>query len=533
VRARFTAPAWSTSLPLLDGYAGQWTTLRDAACRDRAPAAARCLDDRLAAFQTVVGHLDPADPAGTEFQVGGLARLSDCASPEFLAVLARGPADGWRAGQMRGAGDPVTTAVSIGGEWSEMVHAAIVVDGDVVMAGYAGAGSGVLGTAVDVPTGGRTGFVARVHDGRVRWLVAGARALGVAAGEHGDVVIAGFYRDGARLGDYRFPAAAGQDCYVASLDRASGAVRWVRTCGASRFGQARAVAVDAAGNVYVAGDVTGSARFGGATPHDAGATAGSSPFVASWSPDGALRWVTAGRDGTDSRSRGLAVAGDAVIVGAQVTRGGRFGDRPLAPDGCLVARLAADSGAIVWLREVAGARLGCEVTAVAVAGDRVAVGGADWAPALGAWVAERALADGAVRWERQLSGGPDRVLGVAYGPDGLLAAAGRFSGAELQVDDVVVPNRGRNDGFVLRLDERGHAVDGLGIGGPSEEVARSIGHGPGGRLWVAGRFESDAVVAGHTLTWRGYPDGFLLELTPPLSAGSSPRPRSPAPAAAP
>ncbi|HUQ01726.1 MAG TPA: protein kinase [Kofleriaceae bacterium] len=543
VRARFAAPAWSTSLPVLDGYASQWTTLREAACRDRSRAAERCLDDRLAAFEYAVAHLDPDDPAGTEKWVGGLTRLSDCASPEFLTLLDRGPAEGWK-GEGGGAGGPVATSASIGGAWSDMVHAAIAIggdgDGDVVMTGFVGAGSGVLGVAVDAPTGARTGFVARVHDGRVRWLLPGARALALAAGERGDVLVAGFYRDGARLGDFQLPAiAASQDCFVASLDRETGAVHWVRTCGASRLGQARTVAVDTAGNVYVAGDFAGTARFGGETPRDAGATSTSAPFVASWSGDGTLRWVTTGQTAESSRSRGLAVAGDAVVVGGQITRGGSLGDRTLAPDGCFVARLAAASGSIVWLRELEGARAGCEVAAVAADGDRVAAGGADWQPSEGAWVAELALADGTERWRRQLATGRARVLALAYGPDGLLAAAGRFAGTELHLDDVALENRGRDDGFVVRLDGDGRAIDGLGIGGPSEEVVRSLDHGPGGRLWIAGRFESDITVAGHTLTWRGYPDGFLLELTPPLGArspvspGSSPRPRPPASAGAP
>src|SRR5439155_701956 len=80
---------------------------------------------------------------------------------------------------------------------------------------------------------------------------------GVAVDAAGNVYVAGFTSGnlgGASAGDY--------DAFVAKYD-AAGSAFWTRQFGTSDYDDAHGVAVDAAGNVYVAGSTSGS--LGGAS----------------------------------------------------------------------------------------------------------------------------------------------------------------------------------------------------------------------------------------------------------------------------
>ena len=126
----------------------------------------------------------------------------------------------------------------------------------------------------------------------------------VAIGPDGRVAVAGYTRgalDGAHAG--------GADVFVRLYER-DGALAWARQFGTTGEDQANAVAIDAAGNVLVAG-------------HTAGALAGSSSggtdgFVRKYDPYGAVRWTRQlGTSGSET-IKGLAVdlpTGEIVVVG--------------------------------------------------------------------------------------------------------------------------------------------------------------------------------------------------------------------------
>ena len=66
---------WREISRALDSYAGQWTPLREGACRSGEKLAQKCLDDRFTALDRLVKKLDGLNPAVADLEsgFGGLA----------------------------------------------------------------------------------------------------------------------------------------------------------------------------------------------------------------------------------------------------------------------------------------------------------------------------------------------------------------------------------------------------------------------------------------------------------------------------
>jgi hypothetical protein len=139
------------------------------------------------------------------------------------------------------------------------------------------------------------------------------------------------------------------DIFVLALD-SSGTTLWARHfIGTLGNDVGEAIAVDAAGDVYVAGKYYGDVDFGdGPVPPGA---SGSGAFVAKYAgDDGELLWVQTAVDGAP-QILGLAIDqnGDVVLTG-------RFGDATTLGTwdltggdvAALVAKLEGDSGDVVW-----------------------------------------------------------------------------------------------------------------------------------------------------------------------------------------
>src|SRR2546422_1609861 len=84
----------------------------------------------------------------------------------------------------------------------------------------------------------------------------GSSAVGVDAG--GNIYLAGyFYRTNTSVGNTVLTNMGGQDIFLAKLDP-SGRILWVRQIAGSGEDEARGLALDAAGNLYVTGVFSGA-----------------------------------------------------------------------------------------------------------------------------------------------------------------------------------------------------------------------------------------------------------------------------------
>jgi hypothetical protein len=143
--------------------------------------------------------------------------------------------------------------------------------------------------------------------------------------------------------------------FVAYLD-ATGSPVWAKGLGgALGDSTAAAVAFDGAGNVLVAGALSGTADFG---PGCAPLGAAGELFVAKLAPSGACLWAETG-GGAAATGIGVDASGDVLVAGTvgklDVTLGGA--NVPSMPARTWIAKLHGGDGTFVWANGVPGGAL--------------------------------------------------------------------------------------------------------------------------------------------------------------------------------
>ncbi len=322
---------------------------------------------------------------------------------------------------------------------------------DILVVGFHGGAINFGGSALPGPTLGQKAlFVAKFSQaGAHQWSFGYGngpftQAWDVATDAAGNVYVVGGYEasldfDPGPMGNHA--SLGSTDAFIVSYT-STGAFRWSSSFGNTLADEARSVAVDAAGNVYVAGYFRSVVDFGGGPKTASGSN--SDVFVASYSSGGAHRWSEQfGGTGND-RARGIDVAASRVWVTGSFEVSTTFGPSMLSSNGLgdgFVAQLGAATGAAAWAKGFGAAsdEWGDAVTDdgtgnVVVTGrsnGNVDFGGglrtgpgstdifvASWSPG------------GAHRWS-QIYGGPQGDIGEGidvFGATGQLFVTGHISG---------------------------------------------------------------------------------------------------------
>lgn len=263
--------------------------------------------------------------------------------------------------------------------------------------------------------------------------------------------------------------------------------------GGSTPGFGESIALDPAGNIYVAG-YTRAFDFPVVNPLQAhNGTQSSTAFVQKWSADGStLIYSTYLGGSTYDAAYGLAVdsAGDAYVGG--VTGSADFPvtanafQKQLAGNiNAFVAKIAPDGSRLIYSTFLGGGTENLTAIAVDSSGNAVVTGETS-SPAF-------PLTPGAYQTS--------------------LSTSCNFS----QLVDVGVPSNG--DAFVTRLaaDSSSLAYSTL-LGGVCGTIGQSLAIDPAGNVWVAGKTSSsDFPIAGNALQpnfGNGIVDGFLARFTP-------------------
>lgn len=220
----------------------------------------------------------------------------------------------------------------------EFASVAIDPDGRVYAAGHSALDSTVP------PFDGTSGIVfAYAANGGLRWAYlieatpASSRTHARAIAVGGDGIVAAA---GQTSGTLTRSPTGGSDAFVRAYDVAGNHL-WTRQFGSLDRETATAVAVDAGGNVIVAGSTWGALGEQHVGMSDA--------FVRVYDRDGAVRWTH--QFGTDREEtvRGVAVDRDGAIVVLGTTTGALAGD-PIGPRDLFVRKLAPD-GTPLWTRQ--------------------------------------------------------------------------------------------------------------------------------------------------------------------------------------
>ncbi|MBK9035232.1 MAG: protein kinase [Myxococcales bacterium] len=513
---------------------------RDARRWDHFIHACTALDPGARPATTALAHLRTAAPPRRRARALALGvGLAIVAASTATAAVALRPHPAPAPRRDRGARVPL--AFTVGGVGRDNVNAvAWHRHGDLVLGGYAGPGGTLAGRGlVRDPTLERSAWVARTDDrGRPRWVwrTAGAhdaRVVDVAVAPDGDVVAVGWYYDEVDVGGQVLPRPPQDaDGFVIRLDGATGARKWALALGAHHAGAPRAVEVDAAGDVYVAGEYGGATTFGGdAIAADSGGTLDArAPFVLALDGAGRRRWLVAAR-GRAARIFGLTTDGARVFVSGIVWGGTYVGDLELGArsigDGVVLA-LDAGTGAVAWTHRFDSAQAATAMGAVARAGRLVVTGNFRYeatfagvrhetAGPFGAWVADLDPGTGAERWSTAVTGpGMANPSDVALDDRGHAWVVGKFTD-EVGVGDLRLRSGGGEDGLVLELDGAGRALGLEQLGGRGGERLRRIAAGPDGRLAIGGHYVGRLQAGRFDLISRGDADGLVLELDPKVT----------------
>jgi len=289
----------------------------------------------------------------------------------------------------------------------------------------------------------------------------------IAQDAKGNLYLAGSFVQSLAFAGQTLTAPAGStEVALIGLDE-NGAYRWSKAFGTPGMDAGTSLAVDGAGNVYLAGKVYASVPtldFGGGPRPLIGEWDG---FVASFDPSGMHRWsrVLGGPDSDEVGAVAVDAGGSVYLTGIAVGPVD-FGDgKPQASQGAdlFLVSYASSDGSHLWSRLLGGPQSDEGVAlaprpdgTLALAGDfagTIDLGGGPLTASSGdSFVATFDTATGAHRWSTSFGGEDDsHVSDLAADAAGNLYLAGHFEGAlKLGGASLVCPDAS-SDGFVLKL----------------------------------------------------------------------------------
>ena len=300
---------------------------------------------------------------------------------------------------------------------------------------------------------------------------------------------------------------------------------------ANREAYVLSTAVDAGGNVYVAGAFSGTAAFGNINLNSAG---GEDGFVAKWSP-AANDFVWAQRLGGpyDERAYAVAVGSAGVYVtGYFRSQPAAFGALSLTSAGTedlFIAKLtdAGTSASFTWAQRVGGSQFECG-RALAVSGPNVYVGGYYSDATFGTTTLPTASSDN-LFVAKLVDAGPTAAFAWAKGAGGsgfnavnALVVSGSsvylsgFFSRTAAFGATTLTSAGGYDAVVAKLADAGATADFVWAqraGGNGYDQARAVAVS-GSNVYIAGDFEGSAATFGAaTLASAGLNDAFVAKLT--------------------
>ena len=181
-------------------------------------------------------------------------------------------------------------------------------------------------------------------------------ARGVATDPSGNIYVGGLFQNTAGFGTTNLTSSGESDAFLAKYDP-NGTLLWARKAGSADFDEAHSIAVDAQGNVVLTGFIDANATFGTLTLTN---TSGSDDvFVAKCNSAGTFLWVRkAGGSATNDVGNGIALDTNAnVYVTGYFADTATFGSTTLTSSNASPDSFLAKydpSGNFLWARRAGG-----------------------------------------------------------------------------------------------------------------------------------------------------------------------------------
>lgn len=315
----------------------------------------------------------------------------------------------------------------------------------------------------------------------------------------------------------------------------AGAVAWAHRLGAApTYDAAYGVALDAAGNAYVAGQFSGQLAVGSFTLSTIAGASGA--FLVKYDAQGTAQWARQSTERSIGQSAAgqdveLDAAGNSYISGFITWGGSAFGGVALAPAaGASYAHFLTKydaAGTVQWARAegstlsnsvnfaYVAAAPGGEVYLACSIQQAALIGGQSY-PSRGSTDAFVLKYDalGTLQWVQQLGGpGDDDVRRGTVDATGSLYLPLSFSDQAIAVG-TTLHAAGSKDLALLKLSGQGGLEWVRTAGGPDYDLAQSAALDPFGNVYLAGLFMGTATAGiGATFTSAGHYDALLLSYT--------------------
>lgn len=316
------------------------------------------------------------------------------------------------------------------------------------------------------------------------------------------------------------------------VDPAPATFEWVSGGGSQGNDKTRAIAVDPAGNVYIAGEISGAAEFG---KHSVESHGKMDVLVAKLSPGGEFLWAKSFGGSETDRAYGVVAdaQGNVYVSGHFQSRDMKFNNVLQINNGdydFFVMKLDP-AGELLWGRTAGGAGYDyAHAIALDSRGDVVITGAIVGEVQVGQtklnadsknrsiFIAKYSNG-GDLKWARSTAGVTGGANGIGVDDADQIYVGGAFNG-QGSFDSVVLDGAKGSCGVVLKVTGEGTGVKAAIFPGISPTVHEITVDGTG-RLWAAGMFKQSIRIGDQTLTSSGTSnsDGFCASLDKDLNVG--------------
>lgn len=322
----------------------------------------------------------------------------------------------------------------------------------------------------------------------------------------GNSYITGGFGGAAVIGPELLITHGSSDIFIAKI-KSSGTWLWAVQAGGPGYDIGSAIAVDAAGNVYVTGFFELTAEFGSTDLTSAGDT---DIFACKLDTNG--NWLWSQRTGTGNADFGYGIALDSS---GNVFVTGQYNERFMA-----VFKLS-NTGTPIIANQMGGTGTGVgQAIAVDFYGSVYLTGYLEGSASFGSnaltsfgekdVIVAKLTNNLAWDWVRQAGGlEDDRGVGIAVDETGSIYATGVFQGTALF--GLQVLTAAQSDAFVAKLDSAGMLTWVRQAGGAGVEAGMAITVDEN-KVYLGGVFSASCVIANHILNSNGFIDVFVSTL---------------------
>lgn len=306
---------------------------------------------------------------------------------------------------------------------------------------------------------------------------------------------------------------------------------WANGAGSTNTDNGLEICVDAAGNTYATGLFTGTITMGGFTLTAAGNLGNSDVYVAKLDPNGNYLWAVRGGGGSTDVGYGIAVDAEGNVFVAGYFYGTSFyGSDTLVSAGyfdLFIAKLDSN-GNWLWAKRAGGQRYDHAYGVTTDDGGNCYITGyftgtADFGPFslsgpafYGDVYVAKLDTDGTWLWAQgSVCAETDDGQSVAYDGSGGIYVTGAFEGT-ISLGSTTLVSYGNIDAYVAKIDTAGNWIWAVQGGGPFPDYATSVAVDAAGNAYVAGNLTSeDAYFGPYTLHGDGWAnDTFIAKLDP-------------------